>query len=119
MTVVESIRRLFEDRRLIFNNEKQLQDEIAGLLDGASIQYAREFRMARGCILDFYLTQSRTALEIKVKGATEADILRQVHRYALLPAINEIIVICPRPFPLPRTLNHKPVHVVAIFASII
>lgn len=119
MTVVESIRSLFYDRRLIFNNEKQLQDEIAYLLDMAQIRYAREFRIGSKCILDFLLIESRTALEIKVKGATEADIMRQVHRYALLPMISEIIVIAPRPFNMPRGLNGKPIHVVAIFASIV
>jgi hypothetical protein len=119
MTVVESIRSLFYDRRLIFNNEKQLQDEIAELLDRAKIQYAREFRVGRKCILDFLLIESRTALEIKVKGAIEADIMRQVHRYALLPTISEIIIIALRPFNMPRELNGKPIHVVAIFASII
>ena len=119
MTVVESIRSLFYDRRLIFNNEKELQDEIADLLDRAQIQYAREFRVGSKCILDFLLIESRTALEIKVRGATEADILRQVHRYALLPAISAIIVIAPRPFNMPRELNRKPIDVVAIFASII
>lgn len=119
MTVVESIRSLFYDRRLIFNNEKQLQDEIADLLDRAKIQYEREFRIGYRCILDFFLIQSRTALEIKVKGATEADIMRQLHRYALVPGISEIIVIAPRPFNMPRELNHKPIHVIAIFASII
>lgn len=119
MTVVESIRSLFYDRRLIFNNEKQLQDEIAGLLDAARIQYSREYRIGQNSVLDFLLVATRTALEIKVKGATEASILRQLKRYADLPTINDIILICPRLFNFPPTLSGKPVHVVAIFASII
>lgn len=120
MSIVERVRGLFYDRRIVFNNEKELQDEVAAILDAEGIQYAREFR-AGGLrsILDFLLIESRTAIEIKVKGATESDILRQLKRYADLSTINEIILISPRPFNMPATLSGKPVHVIAIFASMI
>lgn len=119
MTVIESIRGLFYNKRLIFNNEKQLQDEIAALLDRAQIQYVREFRVGRNNVLDFLLIVSRTAIEVKVKGASEGSILRQLKRYADLPTIDEIILIAPRPFNAPATLSGKPVHVIAIFVSMI
>lgn len=119
MTLVEMIRGFFAARRVLFNNEMELQGEIARMLDAEQIKYGREVRVGKNNILDFFLIASRTAIEVKVKGATEAAILRQLKRYADLPSIDDIILVCPRPFNMPATLSGKPIHVVAIFGSMI
>jgi hypothetical protein len=102
----------------LFKNEKELQDEIGRMLDSDRVQYVREMHVGKNNILDFLLVASRSALEIKTKGA-EMAILRQLKRYADLAMIDEVILVCPRPFRLPASLSGKPLHVVAIFGSMI
>lgn len=57
-------------------------------------------------------------IEIKVQGSPNS-ILRQLHRYAMHPAVKAIILICPRPWKLPETLGGKPLFGVSIFASLL
>lgn len=119
-STVEMIREFFAMRRVLFNNEIELQDQIAACFDVAKLQYIRELKVGVKNRLDFFLLATGSAIEIKKRGTSENGILRQLKRYADLTTTREIILVTPRPFRNPpATLSGKPLRIVAIFASMV
>lgn len=112
------LREEFARRRVVYQDEADLQRIIGDLLTEMREVYVREFEFSKEDRIDFFLFGSGIGIEIKIQGGLN-PILRQLHRYAMHPAVKAIILICPRPWKLPETLAGKPIYGVSIFASLL
>lgn len=104
---------LLESFSFRFQNEKELQDGIAKVLDGETIEYKREFSLSRWDRPDFLI--EGIAIEVKI-GGTLNNLLRQIHRYAGFEEIEAVIVITNRSrlADLPAMINGKQVSVILL-----
>lgn len=92
------------------SSEARLQDGIEAVLRAAGFAYLREARLSERDRIDFLV--DGVGIEAKVDGAS-SEVLRQVHRYACLDAIQGIVVVTTkRRHRLPLTLQSKPIRVV-------
>lgn len=73
-----------------YANEIQLQDAIAGVLDGEGIGYQREFVVDPKNRIDF-VVDGGVAIEIKVDGSFSRAI-SQVGRYSALESITAVLL---------------------------
>lgn len=89
-----SIIELLDQHRFRFGTEVELQDGIEHVLETAEIPHERELRLSSGERIDFMLA-GRIGLEVKVDGGISA-LTRQLHRYAQVEAIEEILVVTSR-----------------------
>lgn len=103
-------------KKLLYNNEMELQELLAQRFTDAEIKFEREYRLTKKERVDFLI--DCTAVEIKMK-APAAQIMRQLMRYAIVPAIDSVIIIVPRPMSLPPTFANKPIYCVAIWRNLI
>lgn len=99
-----------------FNDELDLQNGIAKLLDSLGVGYLREAQIGSGreSRVDFLIF--RVALEVKVGGST-ADVIRQLSRYAGADSVDELILVTSRlrhRMQLPGSINGKPLFVMEI-----
>lgn len=105
---------LLARHRFRFGTEAELQDGIEQVLESAGIPHEREVRLTSGDRIDFMIA-GRTGLEVKVDGGISA-LTRQLHRYAQVDAVEEILVVTSRArhANLPTVLSGTPVRVYAL-----
>jgi hypothetical protein len=80
------------------------------VLQECTVSYIHEFDLGRAFgRIDFYLPDSGTGLELKIKGSP-SDVARQLYRYCLSPNIASLILLTPRHrlARMPETMNGKP-----------
>lgn len=108
---------LLRSHRYRFNDERELQDGIELALRATGVAYEREVRLEATSRIDFMVKD--VGIEVKIAHSATA-LLRQLHRYAQIPAIRELVVVTRRLHhaQLPDTLGGKPLHVVALLAGL-
>lgn len=111
--MIDQIRAALAAHRFSFSTEDELQRGIAQALDSVGIAYRREVVLTRNDRIDFLL--GKLGIEVKIDGSISA-LTRQVHRYAHLEAIDELVVVVGRIrlTQLPKTINGKTIHTVSI-----
>jgi hypothetical protein len=95
-------------------NEDELQQAIAIVLTRVQQVFEREVVLSPIDRIDFMLPNG-IGIEVKVAGSSE-NVLRQLHRYAKVEAVKEIILVSKR-FQAgrqPHDVGGKPVHVVFV-----
>lgn len=97
--------------RLIVDDEKSVQEQIAAALFQATIGFEREVRLSPGDIIDF--VSDRVGVEVKIKGGKRA-ILRQIERYADSNQIDSLILLSNVAMGVPAEINGKPVRFVSM-----
>ena len=96
--------------RYLIGSESALQASLERVLQKHRITYIRERDLGRNFgRVDFYLPESRTGLELKVKGSP-SQVARQLYRYSLSPEIAAIVLLTGRNrlARMPETMNGKP-----------
>jgi hypothetical protein len=86
--MITALLRLYKFR---FASEAELQRGIAEILDRHGIAYSREHVLTERDRIDFLLAGG-VGIEVKVAGGVN-DLLRQLARYAELPAITGLVVV--------------------------
>lgn len=103
--VVVTIKRI---RSHVITDEYKLHDLIAKELLGAGISYQHEVLLAPRNRIDF-LTVSGIGIEAKKGKPNEAQVYRQLERYASFDDVKGLILVIERYMDLPETINGKPV----------
>lgn len=109
-----TISRELRRHRSALAQEDMLQDTIAAALTDAGLAFEREVVLGPGERLDFLLTETSTALEIKKLPATH-DTWRQVARYLAHDRVTSCIVIAPRVDVPAPSLAGKPIAALALW----
>ncbi len=92
--------------------EYDLHRQVMEALDGASITWAHEVKLAPRCRID--LMCGGVGIEIKRGKPETARILTQLTRYAACPQVEALILVTERTVAAPRTIGGKPVRVVCL-----
>lgn len=104
------IAELLTSYKFNFSDEKQLQQGIAGVLEVHNIPFEREVTLSAKDIIDFMI--GKIGLEVKIQESF-ADVARQLHRYAQLEEIDELILVTTKSqHQMPAEINGKKVTVV-------
>lgn len=74
--------------------ERDIQEAVATILDGAGLKYVREFEMGKANRIDFLIDEG-VGLEVKVQGSPSA-VVRQLFRYAEREEIKAMVVVSTR-----------------------
>jgi len=108
-----------EQHEFRFPNERDLQDGIEQAISAAGLTYEREAVLDERSRVDFLLCPG-VAVEVKVDGSS-ADVMRQLHRYALSPAVRAIVLVTTRQrhCSVPRELAGKPITIVVLTRSML
>lgn len=93
------------------SDEKRLQEMMADHFLASKVLAKREVRLDAGDIIDFMI--GSVGLEVKVKGS-KREIYRQCVRYCEHDAVSELVLASNVALGLPRVINGKPVHLVAL-----
>jgi hypothetical protein len=96
-------------------DEADLQDRIAAMLERYGLPARREYRFGPRCRADIWC--DGVVVEVKKQRPVLADLSAQVLRYAQQPSCREVIVVLQRSVLLPETLAGKPVHVLSLNAN--
>jgi len=117
MIVVDAIVSAIRGARFSFATEAELQAGIARILAAAGIDAAREVVLSARDRIDFLV--GNVGVEVKIDGSHSA-LLRQLDRYAGLPQIGALVVVCgsTRLGRLPAALRDKPVRGVTILRGL-
>lgn len=102
---------ILTDWRFPLTSEKLCQEEIARVLEGASVPFAREHRLAKGSIIDFLV--EKVGIEVKL-GGSKRQLWRQCQRYCRFDAISELVVATNVPIGLPSEINGKPTYLLPL-----
>lgn len=78
-----------------FINEAELQDQIETVLVENKVLFKREYVLDKESRIDFYLPDSKTGVEVKVKGGASI-VSGQLSRYANSDQIENLILITTR-----------------------
>jgi hypothetical protein len=99
--------------RFNFVHEDQLQNGIAQALVTEGIEFEAEVKLSVRDRIDFMV--GKLGIEVKV-ASPPALVMKQIHRYAQLPQIDEILLITNRcrHLMVPEIVNGKPVEVLFI-----
>lgn len=96
------LRKLLAGKRFTFSNEKELQRAIKGILEDERIGFIREYHIAKGDIIDFYLPSyskgmgaDGIGIEVKIKGDV-GSIIRQCERYLAHDCIETLYLVTSR-----------------------
>jgi hypothetical protein len=107
--IADCISRALRRHRSALVREDDLQDTIAAALTEAGLAFTKEHRLGPRERLDFLLSATGVAIEVK-KANAGLDVWRQVARYLEHDAVTGCIVIAPRIEALPgNQLVGKPV----------
>jgi hypothetical protein len=82
-------------RKFRFVNEEELQQQIAAVLEGLGVSFKREFRFNATDRVDFWIPETGTAIEVKIKGGI-AEVRRQLIRYSRHKEVKEVILASSR-----------------------
>jgi hypothetical protein len=116
MARAEEIRAVLAGYRFRFASERELQDGVARVLEGAGFAHRREAPLGDAGTIDFLVGD--VGVEIKIKGAL-AQVTRQLHRYAEEPSVRELLLVTgsARLDRLPASLCGKPLGVLHLLTS--
>jgi hypothetical protein len=92
---IEAILAVLRSNRFNFNNEADLQAGISSALSTAGIPHLREHRLSGEDRIDFYFTDRRIGMEVKIKGSPSA-VLSQLLRYAQHDDVASLILVTSR-----------------------
>jgi hypothetical protein len=111
----EAIAACLRRSRYAFTTEEDLQQGIASALQAAKIDAFREFEVAAGSRIDFFIGGG-IGIEVKIRAALSA-LTRQLHRYAQSSHIEALILATPSlrlARGVPSSLCGKPIVCVVI-----
>lgn len=111
MTNASRIAELFRGVRFSYANEDQLHAGMAQFMEQSGIEFEAEVRLTVHDRIDFMV--GSVGIEVKV-GHPLSQVIRQLHRYAQLPQITDLILVTNRcaHAAVPPTINGKPVEFV-------
>ena len=101
---------LLTQYRYVLGSESAFQEGLAQVLRAQGIAHLKEHDLGRDFgRIDFYLPESQTGIELKVKGSP-SEVVRQIHRYALCPDIAALVLLTGkrRLTRMPASINGKP-----------
>ena len=106
--------------RFLSSAEAELQALIARALTQEGIAFEREVDLGAAGRIDFLLPSCGAGLEVKVQGSP-TEVLRQLQRYAGVPAIAQLVLATTRARlrSMPPTLNGKPLHVLPLTGGLL
>jgi hypothetical protein len=113
-----NLKSLISRYHLVFPDEATLQAQFESILVNHGISFVREFKLSGKDRPDFYLKNTGSVVELKVESNLN-KILRPLHRYAAYEQVQEVILVCPRPFSLPPVLNGKPMYCISLYKSML
>lgn len=100
--------------RLPLENEKHLQEAIAGVFNVAEIPFIKEHRLDDQNIPDFFI--EGIAIEVKISGSSKR-IMRQCERYCKFPSVTSLILVSNKPMGFPKQLAGKDCYVLNLSRS--
>lgn len=118
MPVAHELTSLLRTHRFDLSSEDALQRGIEHLLRGSRFEWDREVIVTPRDRIDF-LVEGTCGVECKIDGSAPS-VLRQLHRYAQLDAVQELLLVTTRPqhkTSLPTTLNGKPVSALVLYGA--
>lgn len=121
MKIIEELKSKILLYHFVFDNEKSLQEQLASVFSEAGIPFLREFPLTPKDRPDFAISDTYpglVAVEVKIDGAPNAH-LRQLKRYANHPRVQAVVLIKPRPTPMPETLSGKPCHLISLWKQLL
>lgn len=105
---INSLITLLKSGQFTLIDEKLCQDDIQDLLDKYNVPYKREYNLGTG-IVDFYLTRSRIAIEVKaIKKWQKLEVYRQCERYCQSEEVDGLLLATGASLTLPDSINDKP-----------
>jgi hypothetical protein len=109
--IMEALRSLRVGKVL---EEYDLQDQIAAVLDGAGIDYQREYRLGKGSRVDFLA--AGVAIEVKKGKPNRSQLLNQIDRYAAYGCVDAVVIVVETSLRVPITYaaNGKRCNVVGL-----
>lgn len=108
-TLSSAIGRHIRRCRAVVMREHAIHDAVAASLAELNIAAEREHRLTPQSRLDFFLTASGTAIEVK-KGNASLPVVAQIGRYFESPEVTGCILIAMRIDPsVPATFQGKPI----------
>ncbi len=110
MNTVELIKLLKRQKFMQLRNEKALQREVSMYLHSKDVDHRREVIVGKN-IFDLYFEDTKTVIEVKIKGS-KRDLYLQCERYSLLPECETIIIMTTFAMGFPETLNNKPCYLI-------
>ncbi len=103
--VLTKILELFAAYSFNFSNEKELQDGIEQMFAAEGIVAVREASLNKADRIDFLVGD--IGIEVKV-GHSFTDVIRQLHRYAQVDAIQTLVLVTTRlQHQMPDDINGK------------
>jgi hypothetical protein len=115
----EALIRLVTGYKYMVAAEHEFQNGVAQVLELHGISHWREHDLGEEFgRIDFYLPATRIGMELKVKGSP-SEVLRQLHRYALSPEIDALVLLTGRSrlSVAPAEINRKPVLSAALWSG--
>lgn len=92
--------------------EYDLHRLVMDALDASAVPWAHEVKLAPRCRID--LMCGGVGIEIKRGRVDRARLIAQLHKYALCPQVDGLILVTEKTVALPRTLGGKPVRLVCL-----
>ena len=95
--------------------EWEMQTAILAALTAAGVEFSREYELSKADRPDFFIEESGTVIECKVKGSMAAA-TTQLDRYAQHDVVKRLILVTTRMqhARVPEELQGKAVHVVVL-----
>lgn len=113
--MIEDVLQVLRSRPLVLNQEKELQAEIAHLLESKGIPYKREVSLGDGDVIDFMLPEG-IGMEIKLRMARR-QIYRQCRRYCGHPQVRSLLLVSATAMGLPAQIEGKDCYYVSLGAG--
>lgn len=113
MPQADALVRVIQRHRFDLSGEKNLQAQLAEVLEGSRIAFEREPRLSERDIPDF-IVAGGIVIECKMRGARKMDVYRQLCRYAEHEAVTALVLATNLSMGLPAEIGGKP----AYFASL-
>lgn len=115
LTAVE-IAHIVACHRYSFNNETELQEQIASVLVAVGVEHLREVRINEKDRLDFLC--GSIAIEVKIAGS-RPQVITQIHRYAQSDLVSAIILVTRKACHLnmPASINGKGLYVASLLGG--
>ncbi len=94
------------------NEEYDLQNEIARVLNTSQIDFIREYRLGKRNRVDFRIgsvyDSSGVVIEVKKGKPNKRKVVEQLSRYANFPEVTGIILVVEKNLDVPKEINGKP-----------
>ena len=103
--IINEILSLIDQYKIIFKDEKDLQQKIEKILNSNNIEFQREHDLGDLGIVDFF--KDGVAFEIKIKGQKKA-IYRQCRRYLEHDSVKSLVLITSFAMGFPNEIEGKP-----------